>query len=178
MQVATAKQCLIKPKSDITIRPIIEHDKEKLFYLLRQRGTFNEKEIEVAIEVIEDTLAFPEKNEYHTFCALEGNGDIAGFICFGPIPMTDGCYDLYWIAVDEKFSRNGVGKKLLEAMEDCVIKEKARRIYIDTSSTVPYTAARTFYETHGYRLACVLHDFYRSGDDKIIFMKDTFTNEP
>jgi GNAT superfamily N-acetyltransferase len=177
MQLATSEEYLVKPKSNITIRPIIFPDKEKLFYLIKQRGTFNEKEIEVAIEVIEDTLAFPEKKEYYTFCAVEGNGDIAGFICFGPIPMTDRCYDLYWIAVDEKFSRNGVGKKLLKAMEDFVVKEKARRIYIDTSSTAPYTAARTFYANHGFRLITVLQDFYRSGDDKIIFMKEIPFNE-
>ena len=172
MQLAASEEYRIKPKSNITIRPIIAHDKEKLFHLIRQRGTFNKKEIEVAIEVIEDTLAFPEKKEYYTFCAVEDNGDIAGFICFGPIPMTDRSYDLYWIAVDEKFSRNGIGKKLLKAMEDFVVNEKARRIYIDTSSTAPYMAARTFYENHGFRLVTVLQDFYRLDDDKIIFMKE------
>jgi ribosomal protein S18 acetylase RimI-like enzyme len=177
MQLTASEEHRIKPQPNIIIRPIIAHDKEKLFHLIRQRGTFNEKEIEVAIEVIEDTLAFPEKKEYYTFCALEGNGDIAGFICFGPIPMTDRCYDLYWIAVDEKFSRNGIGKKLLEAMGDFVVKEKARRIYIDTSSTAPYTAARTFYENYGFRLVTMLKDFYRLGDDKIIFMKEVTSDE-
>jgi ribosomal protein S18 acetylase RimI-like enzyme len=177
MQLTVSEENRIKPKTNITIRPIIIQDKEKLFHLIRQRGTFNEKEIEVAIEVIEDTLALSEKKEYYTFCALEGNGNIAGFICFGPIPMTDRCYDLYWIAVDEKFSRNGIGKKLLEAMEDFVVKEKARRIYIDTSSTTLYTAARTFYENHGFRLVTVLQDFYRLGDDKIIFMKEVTSDE-
>ena len=177
MQLAASEKCPIKQKSNITIRPVIAHDKEKLFLLVRQRGTFNEKEIEVAIEVIEDTLAFPEKKEYYTFCAVDDKGDIAGFICFGPIPMTDRCYDLYWIAVDEKLSRNGIGKKLHEAMEEFVVNEKARRIYIDTSSTAPYMAARTFYERHGFHLVAVLQDFYRLGDDKIIFMKELLRGE-
>ena len=174
--MAAPEEYQVKQKSNITVRPIIATDKEKLFHLLRQRGTFNETEIEVAIEVIEDTLASPEK-EYYTYCAVESNGDIAGFICFGPIPMTDGCYDLYWIAVDKKFSRNGYGKKLLETMENYLIKEKARHIYIDTSSTAPYTAARIFYENHGFRLVATLHDFYRPGDDKLIFMKKISSNE-
>jgi hypothetical protein len=38
------------------IRPIIPQDKEKLFRLLTHRGIFKEKEIEVAMEVIEDSL--------------------------------------------------------------------------------------------------------------------------
>jgi hypothetical protein len=58
-----------------------------------------------------------------------------------------------------------------------VVKEKARRIYIDTSSTAPYTPARTFYENHGFRLVTVLLDFYRLGDDKIILMKELTSNE-
>ena len=43
-----------------------------------------------------------------------------------------------------KTSPQGIGKELYEAMEEFVVNEKARRIYIDTSSTAPYTAARTF----------------------------------
>lgn len=123
------------------------------------------------MEVIEDSLLYPEKEEYYTFCALNVSGKLAGFICFGPIPMTDGCYDLYWIAVDEKFSRNGVGEKLLKKMEDFAMNEKARRIYSDTSSTDPYAAARSFYKKHGFGVIAVLNDFYRKGDHKMIFMK-------
>jgi ribosomal protein S18 acetylase RimI-like enzyme len=171
MQVTTANPSLIKRKSDITIRPIINQDKEKIFHLLKQRGTFNKKEIEVAIEVIEDALAGPE-NGYYIFCAVKETSDVAGFICFGPIPLTEGCYDLYWIAVDETFSRHGVGKKLLATMEHFVINEEGRQIYIDTSSTEPYLPARSFYQTNGYRIATVLHDFYRQGDNKVIFMKN------
>jgi len=32
--------------------------------------------------------------------------------------------------------------------------------------------ASTFYEKHGYRVACLLEDFYRKGDHKVIFMKE------
>jgi len=158
-------------KAKMTIRPIIPQDKEKLFRLIKQGGAFNEKEIEVAMEVVEDSLLYPEKEEYYTFCVLNDSDELAGFICFGPIPMTDGCYDLYWIAVDGKFSRNGVGKMLLEKMENFAMNEKARRIYIDTSSTDPYAAARSFYKKHGFALIAVLKDFYRKDDHKMIFMK-------
>jgi ribosomal protein S18 acetylase RimI-like enzyme len=125
----------------------------------------------VAMEVIDDSLFHPEKEEYYTFCALNDSGQLAGFISFGPIPMTDGCYDLYWIVVDEKFSRNGVGEKLLKKVEDFALNEKARRIYSDTSSTDPYAAAQSFYKKQGFALIAVLKDFYRKGDHKMIFMK-------
>jgi len=153
----------------LTVVPsIIPQDKEKLFRLLTQRGIFNEKEIEVAMEVIKDSPLYLEKEEYFTFCALSDSDELAGFICFGPIPMTDGCYDLYWIAVDEKFSWNGVGEKLLKKMEGFALNEKARRIYSDTSFTDSYAAARSFYKKHRFE---VIDDFYRNGDHKMIFMK-------
>lgn len=177
MELAVTEKHPVKTKWNFTIRAIAAGDKEKLYPLIRQEEAFNEKEIEVAIEVLEDSIASPEKSGYYTYCAVEDNGEIAGFICFGPIPLTDGCYDLYWIAVDKKFSRNGVGQRLLNVMEDFAAKEKVRRIYIDTSSTAPYIAARTFYETNGYRLECVFKDFYRIGDDKVIFIKEISDNK-
>jgi ribosomal protein S18 acetylase RimI-like enzyme len=154
------------------IMPLTVHDRERVWELLRQRGTFNEGELQVAIEVIDEALRRPDKGDYRIFCAFDGNNCLAGYVCFGPIPMTEGCYDLYWIAVDEAFSREGLGGKLLEFMEGFVIREGARRIYVDTSTTAPYQPARSFYEKHGYHVACELKDFYREGDHKIIFMKE------
>jgi len=154
------------------VRPLIPHDREGIVRLLRHRGVFKEKEVQVALEVIDEILRQPERKDYHIFCTLDDNGTLAGYICFGPVPMTEGCYDLYWIAVDEKFARKGVGGKLIGFMEEFVIRKGARRIYVDSSSTPPSEAARSFYEKNGYHVVCVLNDFYRDGDHKMIFMKE------
>jgi len=156
----------------MVIRPLVWQDKDKIRPLLEQRGTFNKKEIEVAVELVDEALRSPERDEYHVACAIDFPDSLAGYICFGPIPMTDGCYDLYWIVVDRKYSRSGIGGRLLEFMEKDVINKGARRIYVDTSSTSAYDAARSFYEKHGYGLVCVLKDFYRENDHKMIYMKE------
>ena len=154
------------------IRPLVWQDKDNIQQLLEQRGTFNKKEIEVAVELVDQTLRFPEREEYRVACAIDPPDSLAGYICFGPIPMTDDCYDLYWIVVDKKYSRNGTGGRLLEFMEKDLINKKARHIYVDTSSASGYDAARSFYEKHGYRLVCVLKNFYRENDHKMIYMKE------
>jgi len=156
----------------VIIRSLIPEDKPKIRRIVEQTGTFNKEEVQVAMELLDEALSYPERQDYYVRCAVDELGSLAGFICFGPISMTHGCYDLYWIAVDERFSRQGVGGKLLEHMEDFVVKKKARRIYVDTSSTPGYEAARSFYEKYGYRVACALDSFYRQGDDKIIFAKE------
>lgn len=156
----------------MVIRPLVPQDKDKIRLLIELRGTFNKNEIQIAMEVVGEALRHPEREEYHVFCAVDRTGSLVGFTCFGPIPMTDNCYDVYWIVVDEKFSRKGIGGRLLECMEAFVVRKKARRIYVDTSSTAAYAAARSFYEKCGYRVVCVLHDFYRKSDHKMIFMKE------
>jgi GNAT superfamily N-acetyltransferase len=153
------------------LQPLISDDRERISRLLRQGSVFNHGEIQVALEVIDAALNEAGKKDYQVFCAFDNDRNISGLICFGPIPMTDRCYDLYWIKVDEAFSRKGVGGTLLAFMEECVAREGARRIYVETSSTAAYQAARSFYKKHGYRLVCSLKDFYREGDHKMIFMK-------
>lgn len=155
----------------MVIRPIVRQDKDKILPILKQRGTFNKEEIRVALEVIDESLCIPGGNGYHIFCACEDSGELVGYICFGPIPMTDYCYDLYWIAVDERASRRGVGESLLQFMEEFAVKKGARKVYVETSSTPPYEAARSFYKKHRYDVVSVLNDFYREGDDKIVFVK-------
>jgi len=154
------------------LQPPIPDDREKISRLLRQGNVFNPEEIQVALEVIDEVLTGAGRKNYQVFCAFDNDRNLAGFICFGPIPMTYRCYDLYWLKVDEASSGKGVGGTLLAFMEEFMAREGARRIYVETSSTAPYQAARSLYEKHGYQLVCSLKDFYREGDHKMIFMKE------
>jgi GNAT superfamily N-acetyltransferase len=129
------------------------------------------------MEVLLEGLEHPERQDYYNFGIHHPTDGLVGYICFGPIPLTDHCYDLYWIAVDQRHAREGVGGRLLAFMEKFVRQKHARSIYIDTSSTAAYEAARSFYQKHGFKLACVLKDFYRCGDDKLIFSKEVASVE-
>ena len=125
------------------------------------------------MELAEEALRSPDGNgEYRVLCAVDGSRRLTGYICFGPIPMTDDRYDLYWIATDRSRSRQGVGEKLLQAVVALVAAKKGVRIYVETSSTPAYRAARAFYRKQGFHLACVLDDFYREGDHKMIYLRD------
>jgi len=154
------------------IKPITYHDRGKILSLLRQTGVFNEKEITVAMEIVDLVLAKNDGGDYQTFCYYDGENRFMGYICFGPIPMTDSRYDLYWIAVDEQARGKGVAAELVGFMEEKIAKQGGEKIYVDTSSTPPYGAARAFYEKQGYFRVCVLDNFYREGEHKAIFTKD------
>ena len=152
----------------ITTRFAIDSDRAQLYSLVSLIANFNPEEVVLAHEVIDSALASPA-NGYELVVA-EDEGNIVGFICFGPIPITINRFDLYWIAVDPRQERRGIGSGLLADMEARL--GVGSRIYVDTSSPPGYEAARRFYERHGYQLACTLPDFYRLGDDKVIYCKD------
>lgn len=136
-----------------------------------QRGTFNAMEIQVALEVLDEAIAHPE-GDYSVYSAVDKDDALVGYICFGPIPLTQGSFDLYWIAVDEACSRCGAAALLLRHMETLLRDQGGRQVYVDTSSTPLYQPARAFYEKHGYRRLCVFENFYRVGDHKVLYMKN------
>ena len=153
----------------ITLRSAVSADRHPLFSLVATIANFTPEEKELALEVIADGLASAE-NDYHLLVAVDSAESLVGFICYGPIPISIKRWDLYWIAVAPQQSRQGVGTLLLQAMEDRL--GPGERIYVDTSSTPGYAKARAFYERHGYEVACTLPDFYRVGDDKVVYLKD------
>ena len=100
------------------------------------------------------------------------NGDHPlGYACFGPHPLTEGTFDLYWIAVDPEARGQGIGHALLARVEDEVRARGGRMLVVETSGTPAYAPARRLYESCGYRYEAVVHDFYAPGDDLIVFGK-------
>jgi ribosomal protein S18 acetylase RimI-like enzyme len=95
-----------------------------------------------------------------------------GYACFGPHPLTQGTYDLYWIVVDPTAQGHGIGHALLARVEAEVQARGGRLLLVETSGTPAYAPARRFYETSGYLCEAVVHDFYAPGDDLLIFSKD------
>jgi ribosomal protein S18 acetylase RimI-like enzyme len=154
------------------IRPLASAvDREQIMVLLAKRGLFTVAELAVARELLDDVLT-NAASDYQVLCAVDQGNTVRGYICFGRIPMTDRCYDLYWIAVDPDQSRQGMARFLLAHMEGVMRDQGGSRIYLDTSSTSPYQAAKSFYLKNGFTVECVLVDFYRPGDDKVIYKKD------
>lgn len=133
-------------------------------------GFFYPEEIDVAVELAETTLEKGAKAGY-LFVFADIDDRSAGYACFGEIPCTQDCYDLYWIAVHDDFRGQGIGKQLMHETEDAVRKLKGRKIYIETASRDQYIPTQQFYLKNGYIIEARLTDYYSPGDDKLIFSK-------
>ena len=148
-----------------------DHDAVRV--ILQNAGNFTAEEIETAIELVDEWLAEGEDSGYLTY-VLESTSDpypIVGYICFGEAPLTTGTYDLYWIAVDTKHHRGGFGKKLVKFAEEEIVRRGGRMLLIETSSQETYGSTIKFYEGTGYAIVARIRDFYKPGDDKLIFCK-------
>jgi ribosomal protein S18 acetylase RimI-like enzyme len=153
------------------LRGLRAEDRAPLAAILKATGVFYDEEVAVALELMDHALGRPGQTDY-VFVVAESGGRPAGYACYGPVPMTDGSWDLYWIAVDPASHGRGVGRTLLESMEADLRARGARKVFVDTSGREAYLPTRRFYEATGYRVAARLEGFYRAGDDKIVYVKD------
>lgn len=152
------------------IRNLKKDDREKILKILKDTNNFNDGEIEIAMELIDIYLTKPEQKDYEIFVDEE-NEIVKGYICMGPRPLTEGTYDLYWIAVNPEIQSKGVGSGLVRYIEEQIKEKDGRIILIETSGKESYEKERRFYEKNGYNLHYTIKDFYRRGDDLVVYSK-------
>jgi ribosomal protein S18 acetylase RimI-like enzyme len=150
----------LKPGEDKRIREITE-----------SVGVFHPYEVDIAEELaIASIEAGPEISGYN-YILCEYDSEIIGYACYGEIPCTKDRYDFYWLVVYNSFRRMDIGKKLISATEEEILKRGGKKLYIETSSGEPYYYTRQFYVNRGYKQEAVFKDFYDDGDDKVVYVK-------
>jgi ribosomal protein S18 acetylase RimI-like enzyme len=152
------------------IRPMAQHDKSAVLKILRNTPEFTPAEVVLADEVISDYLFNPANSGYFVLVA-EIDSAVAGYVCYGPTPITEGTWDLYWIAVDHNIQGQGIGRRLMQAAEEKIKAARGRLVLVETSSKPGYEKTNLFYQRIGYKEAARIIDFYMVGDDQIIYEK-------
>lgn len=156
----------MKPK----IRQMQKEDKAALMKILKNTPEFTAPEVEVAEEVIDSCLRDGKSSGYYVL-VVEDNSVVTGYICYGPTPLTEGTWDMYWQAVTREKQGQGLGTSLMEAAEKEIRQVKGRMTIIETSSTPVYEKTRHFHISRGYKIICRIPNFYATGDDKLILQK-------
>ena len=146
-------------------------DRTILLAAVRETGFFYPDELLIAEELIDIALTKGEEESGYLFIVAEIDGHVAGYTCYGPVPLTEGSFDLYWIVIHPSFQRRGIGRALVDASENDILTRGGKRVYIETSGRELYKPTVSFYERCGYRCEACLKDFYRVGDDKQVFSK-------
>ena len=152
------------------LRHLTLADRRRIEEISRAVGLFREDEIAVALEVFDEAAGGDARNTY-SILGADLDGNLAGWICWGPTPCTLGTYDLYWMAVDPALHGNGIGTALLVEMERR-LAGIARLIVIETAGRADYAATRAFYQARGYHPTATIPGFYAPDDDQVVFVKD------
>ncbi len=150
------------------IRPTIAADAERLLKLTEATGFFQPHEVETLRGVLE---AYFEGETGHSCYTSEGEAGVNGFVYMGQADMADRTWYVWWIAVDPATQGLGVGKGLLRFAEDTARSQGGRVMFIETSGQPGYEPTRRFYLKNGYDREAVLRDYYRDGDDLVVFRK-------
>ncbi len=148
-----------------------QEDGEAVLSLIEKTAMFTPVELSVARELIDIYLGNPQQKDYDIVVVENAEGQVVGYMAYGSTPLTEGAYDLYWMAVAPNQQGRGYGKELVLWLEKKVTDAGGRLILIETSSQPKYEGTRRFYLGLGYREVSRIRDFYRPGDDRISYAK-------
>ena len=148
----------------------LPEEREAIGRIAAEVGVFNAEEIATVYELFDEYAADPAGSGYY-FLSYRAGGRLLGFACYGPTPLTEGTYDLYWICTAREAHQRGVGRALLRQVEADIRPAGGRLIIIATSSSPAYQPARAFYQRTGCTLDGVVRDYYKPGDDLVMYSR-------
>ena len=152
------------------IRPVGGEDLDASVELLIALELFQAGEIE---QIRMDLASFFARKDGREFWIVDDDPRVglSGIAYCAPEKMTDGTWNLYLIGVHKDRRGNGRGTMLLREVERMAAGRDGRVLLVETSGTDGFEKSRAFYNNAGFREEARIHDFYKDGDDKIVFWK-------
>jgi ribosomal protein S18 acetylase RimI-like enzyme len=150
----------------LNVRPPTAGDRHSVYEALTQCGAFTDDEVRVAIEMFDLGLA----GDY-SLLGIETEGVLRAYACFGKANLTERSWYLYWICVHPAVQGTGIGRALQRTVEEFVRQQGGDRLVLETSGRSDYERSRRFYGRAGFTVQGCIPDFYRPGDDCIIYCK-------
>lgn len=152
-----------------TIRPAKPDDTDTIMNLAQAIGLFEGEELEELGGMLggyfEGSLG-----EGHDWVVCDDDG-VVGVAYFAPEQYADGVYNLYFIAVHPKYQGKGYGSAMINHVEKTLTENGDRLLLVETSGLPNFEMTRKFYRKHRYEEEARIRDYYKAGDDKIIFRK-------
>jgi GNAT superfamily N-acetyltransferase len=159
------------PATNIEIVVPTPADGEHVLRLARGINLFEASDIETIDELWTEFASKGDESSWYHFLVSRLDGEILGFACYGQRPLTEGTFDLYWIGVGQNQQGRGVGKALIAEVEKRVHNQAGRLLIAETAGKPAFEPTRRFYLAAGYELEARIRDFYKAGDDLVIFTK-------
>jgi ribosomal protein S18 acetylase RimI-like enzyme len=151
------------------IRAIAPDDTNALLALAEATGLFQPEEIGELAHML--AAHFDDATDSSGFWLTDDDNGLVGVAYFAPERMTKGTWNLYLIAVHPNYQRQGRGAALLAHIELRLAERGERMLLVETSGLESFEYVRDFYRQNGYEEEARIREFYKPGDDKIVFRK-------
>ncbi len=158
------------PSPENTLRELRRDDLGPLGTILVDTGAFTAEEVDCALELLDIVLDEPAQTDYRVVVSAV-DGEVAGYVLYGPIPLTAAAWDVYWIATSPGLQQQGHGRRLMARCEEDIAASGGGLVCIETSSQEGYAPTHRFYEALGYRVESRIRDFYKPGDDRLTYVR-------
>ena len=153
------------------IREFCLDDRSAIDDMLKACGVFTHEEIEAALQILDEWVPCELDENYSVF-VREGEGCVQGYACISKTPLTASSWHLYWICVHPKYQGTGVAQALISHVEAFIGSRSGERLALETSGLPKYERTRRFYQAVGFQQVGRIKDFYKSGDDCLMFCKE------
>ena len=148
------------------IRPTIADDIDQLMAIATAIG-FEPRELEVLSQLL--IPYFRDGHDGDRLWFTDDNGGPVGVAYCEPERMTNGTWNLLFIAIHSDYQGQGRGSALIHHVEQTLIARGARLLLVETLASFERT--RAFYVKRGYEEEASIRDFYDAGADKIVYRK-------
>lgn len=155
--------------STAIIRQAKPDDTDSIMNLAEAIGLFEGEELEVLGDMLSGYFE-GSLGENHSWIVCDDDG-VVGVGYFAPEQYAYGVYNLYFIAVHPKYQGKGNGSLMLNHVEKTLTEKGQRLLLVETSGLPNFELTRKFYRKQGYEEEARIREFYKPGDDKIIFRK-------
>lgn len=148
------------------IRAVAQSDLDAIKKVIDSSGLFPSEYLD---EMISDYFSNPETEAIWVTC-IDHDTPVAVAYC-EPEKLTEGTYNLLAIGVMQTSQGKGIASQMMMHIEFMLKQKGGRILIVETSSDEAQLSARKLYEKIGYTQEAVIRDFWKDGEDKIVFWK-------
>jgi len=135
---------------------------------------------DIELEILKETLVTADEHPGDPFHLVEVRDGrlLAGFALFSKAQNTDFTYDGGALCVDRGYRDKGIGQRLVELLEEELLKlDSAPILRFETSLKKKEAMGKGLLESCGFALIGHIADFYGAGDDYYIYARHLVPSE-
>lgn len=151
---------------DIYIKKLNKKHLSKVKSIIEENDMFPPDMLD---DMVEGYLA--DQSEEIWLVAENDHSDVVAMAYSAPERMTEGTWNLLLIAVTLNQQGICIGSKLINHVEETLMKLDVRFLLVETSSLADFELTRGFYPKCGYAQVATTPDYYSENDGKVIFLK-------